>query len=122
MAATYAQIADHFRDQIERGELKQGDRLPAIREIAETWGVAKATVDRAINQLRTDGLVRTGKGSTGTVVDVRSQAQVVTVAIGGLGPAVRVTSADVAIATERVAEDLDIPIGSAVVVVRLDLL
>ncbi|MEU3957043.1 GntR family transcriptional regulator, partial [Streptomyces achromogenes] len=29
----YAEIADHFRQQIKRGDLAPGDRLPTLREI-----------------------------------------------------------------------------------------
>ena len=119
MAATYAQIADHYRRKIEAGELKQGERLPAVREIAETWGVAKATADRAVAQLKADGLVRTGKGSIGTVVDAKP-SETVSVAIGGLAHGVKVASAEVVTATEQMAIDLGVRVGSAVVVVRLN--
>lgn len=61
----YQQIANHIAGQIERGELKPGQRLTAERELAEGYGVAYMTVRRAIRELRDRGVVTTvfGRGN-----------------------------------------------------------
>lgn len=59
------QIVHHFKQQMFDGLLRAGDRLPSVRDIAETWSVGHITVQAAIEQLRTEGLVRTERG-TGT--------------------------------------------------------
>jgi GntR family transcriptional regulator len=64
MAPPYVQITDHYREAIMRGELGEGERLPTIVEIAREWGVATATVSKAIGQLQTEGYVKTSPQGT----------------------------------------------------------
>lgn len=61
----YVQVADDIVARIERGELRHGSRLPSELELAESYGVAKMTVRRALEVLRERGLIRTlhGRGS-----------------------------------------------------------
>lgn len=59
------QIVDDLRDRILGGDLPNGSRLPAERELAEEYGVSGATVREAVRVLSTVGLVsvRHGAGS-----------------------------------------------------------
>lgn len=66
----YAQIAGHFRDLIESGELAKGAKLPSVADISKEWGVAKATVDSAISQLKTEGLIDVRRGARATVRNI----------------------------------------------------
>ena len=66
----YAQIAAELRDQIEKGTLAPGDRVPSTREITQRWGVAMATATKALAALRQEGIVRPIPG-VGTVVGGR---------------------------------------------------
>jgi AcrR family transcriptional regulator len=66
----YAQIAAELRDQIEKGTLAPGDRVPSTREITQRWGVAMATATKALAALRQESLVRPVPG-VGTVVAER---------------------------------------------------
>lgn len=61
----YAQIAEHFREEIRQLRLKPGDQLPTIAAITEEWKVAVATVQRAMSKLRKEGwiVVRHGLGT-----------------------------------------------------------
>jgi GntR family transcriptional regulator len=63
----YLQIAGHIRDQIVRGDLRPGDEVPSERELAASWKVARPTAARALESLRTQGLVESRQGS-GTYV------------------------------------------------------
>lgn len=63
----YAQIAAELRDQIEKGALAPGERVPSTREITQRWGVAMATATKALAALRQEGVVRPIPG-VGTVV------------------------------------------------------
>jgi GntR family transcriptional regulator len=63
----HRQIAAALRIRIRAGEWPPGDRLPSIPALATEYGVAKQTVQRAIDQLRLDGLLITRPGS-GTYV------------------------------------------------------
>lgn len=55
----YVQVADDVAGQIERGELPRGARLAGEQDMAEEYGVSKATARRAVRELRDRGLVRT---------------------------------------------------------------
>jgi GntR family transcriptional regulator len=63
----HRQIAAMLRRRIRDGEWGPGERLPAIPTIASSYGVAKQTVQRSIDQLRVEGLLITRPGS-GTYV------------------------------------------------------
>lgn len=58
----YYRIADSIRREINGGKYKPGDTLPPIREIAEAWGCTIGTVQRAIRELDSSGLVTTHAG------------------------------------------------------------
>jgi GntR family transcriptional regulator len=69
----YLQIADYFREQIEKGELAPGAEIDSERLIGETFGVSRPTATRAIAQLRQWGLVASRPG-LGTFVQDRIAA------------------------------------------------
>jgi DNA-binding FadR family transcriptional regulator len=64
------QIIESLRDQIARGELSRGSRLPSEKVIAEHFGVSAPTVREAIRALASMGLVESRHGS-GTYVTAR---------------------------------------------------
>ncbi|MPZ61142.1 MAG: GntR family transcriptional regulator [Propionibacteriales bacterium] len=61
------QIADSLREQIASGTLKPGQSLPTIRELAQRWKCADGPVRRALEVLRTEGLITAGRGRPATV-------------------------------------------------------
>ena len=63
-APAFAQIADHYRDLINRGELKPGDRLPSIDAMAEEWHVSRQTASTAISRLQVERAVYTSPRGT----------------------------------------------------------
>ncbi|MEU0569017.1 GntR family transcriptional regulator [Nonomuraea sp. NPDC005983] len=67
----YRQIVAEIRARILAGDLRPGDRMPSIRQIAQRWGVAVATATRVMATLRDEGLVEAKVGS-GTVVSART--------------------------------------------------
>lgn len=58
----YVQVADGLRQAILSGELTAGTKLPSGRELAEQWGVALMTLQKAVDQLRAEGLVYSQQG------------------------------------------------------------
>jgi DNA-binding transcriptional regulator YhcF (GntR family) len=64
-----------LRDQIVRGELVAGTRLPSHSQLAVEYGVATLTVRHALSQLETEGLVLREHGR-GTFVTARDQPAV----------------------------------------------
>ncbi|MFM9627318.1 GntR family transcriptional regulator [Streptomyces galilaeus] len=63
----YMAVADDVARRIAAGELNRGDRVPGELQMAETYGIARMTVARAIKELRERGLVQTVRGK-GTFV------------------------------------------------------
>ena len=58
--------------QIEREELKEGDKLPSIVRLADAYEVSQTTVKTALLILRQTGLV-IGRQGKGTFVAPKSQ-------------------------------------------------
>jgi GntR family transcriptional regulator len=54
----YEQLAGFLRDRIKAGEWSSGP-LPSIKSLQETYGVGRDTVLRAVEILRSEGLVFT---------------------------------------------------------------
>ncbi|MFN2527421.1 MAG: GntR family transcriptional regulator [Candidatus Baltobacteraceae bacterium] len=63
----FQQIIDQLRAFIERGELRAGDALPTVRQLAGDLGVAPNTVARAYADLQDQGWL-TSQGRRGTHV------------------------------------------------------
>ncbi|HJQ21364.1 MAG TPA: protein kinase [Gemmatimonadaceae bacterium] len=63
----YAQIASRLRVAIASGELRSGEGLPSVRQLAGQLRVNPATVVQAYRELETEGLVSTKQGA-GTFV------------------------------------------------------
>jgi len=61
----YQRITQHYRDLISRGELKNGDSLPSVRDLSKLWNVAHATASKVMTTLRSEGLVETSTGAGG---------------------------------------------------------
>ncbi len=62
--APWRQIAEIYRQRIESGELKSGDRLPSIRSLSQEFEVATTTAQKVIEALRDEGLAETSPMGT----------------------------------------------------------
>ncbi|MGH8897204.1 MAG: GntR family transcriptional regulator [Egibacteraceae bacterium] len=130
----YRQIADELRVAISGGELAPGAKLPSERELGETYAVDRGVVRRALALLQAWGLVVTQHGR-GAFVRARLRPPLRRVARNRLatteGRSWRAFGADVEdggltpqVTTEirrqpvpdEVAERLELPYGSEVVV------
>lgn len=58
----YRQLADHLRERIAAGEVKEGRQLPSERELMDRFGASRGTIRQAIGLLRTEGLIEIGHG------------------------------------------------------------
>lgn len=74
----YQRIVQDVRDRIRSGEWIAGTKLPSTRELAEEYGVAAGTVQRALTELRAAGLVYShqGRGSfvTSTATEISNDS------------------------------------------------
>lgn len=53
----YMQLKNQIIEGIAKGELKQGESLPSIRQLAVDIGVNMHTVNKSYKQLKTDGYI-----------------------------------------------------------------
>ena len=65
----YRQIAETIRQEILSGRWKAGDRLPSVREMAETWNCTVGTIQHAYRELARQGLVTSRAGQGTRVVE-----------------------------------------------------
>ena len=61
----YIQIKQKIRERIETNEWKSGTKIPGEHELAAMFGVSRATLRKALDDLERDGLVtrRAGDGT-----------------------------------------------------------
>lgn len=118
----YWQLAQTIKNQISSGELKPGDKLPTEAWLAETYGLSRVTVRRAVQSLIDNGTLRRKRGESPTVAYPRMSRQ--TNHFSGLSedlramghvPSYLILCYERTEATMNVAEKLNIQIGDPVV-------
>lgn len=65
----YLQIIQILKADIARGKYQTGEKLPAVRELAQTAGVNPNTMQKALAELERDGLVKSQRTSCRFVTD-----------------------------------------------------
>jgi DNA-binding transcriptional regulator YhcF (GntR family) len=69
------QLVEQIRAAVADGALAGGDRLPSVRELAESAGVNVNTVRAAYARLESDGVVRSEHGRGTFVAKARAQSR-----------------------------------------------
>ncbi|MHB9862822.1 GntR family transcriptional regulator [Streptomyces sp. YIM S03343] len=72
-APPFEQVRAQISEQARSGALPVGHRLPTVRGLAESLGLAPNTVAKAYRALETDGVIET-RGRNGTFVAAAGQA------------------------------------------------
>ena len=60
--APYARVKRHLKEQLARGRWRPGARMPSESELVAQFGVSRMTVNRALRELRDEGLVDRAQG------------------------------------------------------------
>jgi GntR family transcriptional regulator len=92
-APPYERIRRSVIDQIVRGVLLPGDRLPAIRTLAKDLDLAAGTVARAYRELEEAGIITTRRGAGTRIADRIDPGDLPTAS--GLDPQVEAYAAEV---------------------------
>lgn len=58
----YQRIAAEVRGQIERGELRPGEQVPSVTELAKAYKVSRGTARRSLDLLKEWGLTEATPG------------------------------------------------------------
>jgi GntR family transcriptional regulator len=69
----YIQIMNYIKKQIVSGELKQGDKIPSVREFAAGLQINPNTVQRTFQELEREGIVETKRGMGRYVTNEREK-------------------------------------------------
>ena len=71
----YSQIIDSIREQIVSGVLRQGDRLPSVRELACRLTINPNTIQRAYRELEMQGWIASVPGKGSFICGIPSEQQ-----------------------------------------------
>jgi DNA-binding transcriptional regulator YhcF (GntR family) len=70
--ALYQRVIDDIRMRIGIGHLSPGDQLPGAAQLAEEFGYAHMTIQRALQELKRDGILYSVKGK-GTFIHPKAK-------------------------------------------------
>ena len=107
----YEQIRTQIAGQVASGELPPGTKLPTVRALAETLGIAPNTVARAYRELEHSGVVST-RGRHGTVVNGDGRDRAAKEAAASYADAMRSLGVRQDEALELVRRAFDRPVSS----------
>lgn len=68
----YIQLYERLKEDILKGILKKGEKLPSVRSVSSSLGVSKVTVENAYTQLQLEGFVESVPKSGYYVQDIES--------------------------------------------------
>ena len=63
----YDEVVSQVKEEIKKGNLKSGEKLPSEQEMAKMFNVSRSTIREALTILRVEGIVETKKG-VGTII------------------------------------------------------
>jgi molybdate-binding protein/DNA-binding transcriptional regulator YhcF (GntR family) len=75
----FARIADDLRQKVAMGQLQPGERLPTVRQLAESLAISPGTVVKAYRQLEQDGVIQSRRGGGTVVVGRASDPRLLTI-------------------------------------------
>lgn len=78
LVRSHEYVAEQLRRHIALRLLSPGESLPSERELAQTFGVGRSTVQQALKILQDDGIVEVKRGRTGGtfVLEPREQGEI----------------------------------------------
>lgn len=117
----YSQITQYYRDLIERGMLREGDKMPTEEEVGRLFSVSRITVRQAMNELANAGYIvrMQGKGSYVSAKKTDLQLNYLQgfseeMRAKGMVPSTKLTVCEIESATETIAHKLAIEPGTQV--------
>jgi DNA-binding GntR family transcriptional regulator len=120
----YQRVAADIRARVVSGELSPGETVPSVRQLSARWGIAHATAAKALDLLRTEGLVESHRG-IGMVVredqpvyrGIRDRYDTVrrTGRIYTTAERAEITAAEITTAPEEAAQALGVSPGASVI-------
>lgn len=72
--AIYEQVRDELKKLIMKGILKEGEKIPSVRDIAGSLAINPNTIQRAYRELENEGFIYSVKGK-GNFVSPKQEAE-----------------------------------------------
>ena len=85
----YRQVMEQARRMISSGQLKPGDALPSVRELATTHAVNPMTISKAYSLLEAEGLLERQRGKSMLVANLNGLAENKKARLQRLQPAIQ---------------------------------
>lgn len=122
----YVQVRQALQEHLETGTWKPGEQLPSEPELCRLFGVSRPVIRQALNELTQRGLVIRAKGKGTFAAPPKITEALVQKLTGfyqdmveqGYTPTARVLRQEAILAGRQVAERLQIPVGTPVVVIE----
>ncbi len=123
----YKQLIDLLRHQIDRGDIRVGDRIPSEAQLGKAYGVSRITIRQALGELERAHLLERVPGKGTFVRDRPPKAQRIPRLSGfgenmqaiGMTPSYRTLHADHSRAPTHVADKLRLADGDVFLVERV---
>ena len=90
----YRQLVEHVRRRVAAGQIKAGDEIPSVRELAQQLAVHPMTISKAYSQLEAEGLLERRRGLAMRVAPQHQRAQPAASRIELLRPALERAAAE----------------------------
>ena len=71
----YRQLVEHVRRRVASGQIKAGDEIPSVRELAQHLAVHPKTISKAYSLLEAEGLLERRRGLAMRVAPQHQRAQ-----------------------------------------------
>lgn len=71
----YRQLIEQVKRRVAAGQLKAGDEIPSVRELAQALAVHPMTISKAYSMLEADGVLERRRGLSMVVAAQHRQAQ-----------------------------------------------
>ena len=90
----YRQLVEHVRRRVASGQIKAGDEIPSVRELAQQLAVHPMTISKAYSLLEAEGLLERRRGLAMRVASQHQRAQPAASRIELLRPALARAAAE----------------------------
>lgn len=121
----YIQLKNYFREAIDRGDLKSGEKIPSEAELQNTYEMSRVTIRKAVEELVKEGyLIKIqGKGTfVSQVADFESAKNIYSFTklcqMQGKSTESEVCLAELIKGTEEQLEFFELPSGSEVMCIK----
>jgi len=122
----YHQLIEIIKQNVQEGIWQPGDQIPSEMELCDTYGISRTVVRQALRELESSNTIVKRKGKGTFVAKPKISEGLIQRLTGfyqdmverGLEPITKVLFQDVTKANDKIAEYLDVPVGTDIVEIQ----